>query len=142
MNEIHILLIEDNEGDVVLTLEALKEGKVDNKVSVIRDGLEALQFLMQEGKYEHALPPDLILLDINLPKVDGKEVLAGIKADEQLKKIPVIVLTTSSSEKDILDSYNLHANSYITKPVSLNAFLEVIRSIENYWIRIVQLPKT
>jgi len=141
MKEIHILLIEDNEGDIILTLEALNEGKIHNKVFVVRDGFEALQFLQQEGKHERALLPDLILLDINLPKIDGKEVLTAIKTDERLKKIPVIMLTTSSAEKDIIDSYNRYANCYITKPVNLNAFMEVVRSIEDFWIGVVQLPK-
>lgn len=141
MKDIHILLIEDNEGDVILTLEALREATTDNQVSVTHDGQEALHFLRREGKYQDALSPDLILLDINLPKIDGKEVLVNIKTDEQLKRIPVIMFTTSSSEKDILDAYNLNANCYITKPVNLNAFTDVVRSIEYFWTRIVQLPK-
>lgn len=139
--EIHILLVEDNEGDVVLTLEALREAKLRNKISVVRDGEEALQFLYQEGKYAAAALPQLILLDINLPKMDGKEVLNRIKSDPNLKKIPVIILTTSSSEKDILESYNNHANCYVTKPVDLQNFINVIHTIEGFWISIVQLPK-
>ena len=142
MSEIHILLVEDNEGDIVLTLEALKEAKLRNKISVVRDGEEALQFLYREGKYAGAEPPQLILLDINLPRMDGKEVLNRIKNDPVLKKIIVVILTTSSSEKDILESYNNHANCYITKPVDLEKFIEVIHSIEGFWISIVQLPKS
>ena len=141
MHEIHILLVEDNEGDVVLTLEALREAKLRNKISVVRDGEEALQFLYREGKYAAAELPQLILLDINLPKMDGKEVLNRIKNDTNLKKIPVIILTTSSSEKDILESYNNHANCYVTKPVDLQSFIDVIHTIEGFWISIVQLPK-
>ena len=120
MPEIHILLVEDNEGDVILTLEALKQAKLRNKISVVRDGEQALSFLYKEGKYQSEESPHLILLDINLPKVDGKEVLARIKNDPYLKKIPVVILTTSSSEKDILEAYNNHANCYVTKPVDLN----------------------
>lgn len=136
----NILLIEDNEGDVILTLEALKEQHADEHVSVISDGLEALQFLRQEGRYADAAIPDLILLDINLPKVDGKEVLASIKSDEKLKMIPVIMLTSSAAKKDIIDSYNMHANCFVTKPVNLHAFTEVIRSIEDFWLKTAQLP--
>lgn len=141
MQEIHILLVEDNEGDVVLTLEALKEAKLRNKISVVRDGEQALQFLYKEGEYASAELPQLILLDINLPKMDGKEVLNRIKNDPDLKKIPVIILTTSSSEKDILESYNNHANCYVTKPVDFQSFIDVIHTIEGFWISIVQLPK-
>lgn len=141
MSEIHILLVEDNEGDIVLTLEALKEAKLKNKISVVRDGEEALQFLYREGKYVNEALPQLVLLDINLPKMDGKEVLNRIKNDPELKKIIVVILTTSSSEKDIMESYNNHANCYITKPVDLEKFIEVIHSIEGFWISIVQLPK-
>ena len=139
---IHILLVEDNEGDVILTLEAMKEAKVKNKVSVARDGEEAIAFLHKEGKFIKADTPDLILLDINLPKLDGKEVLAKIKADEYLRKIPVVILTTSSSEKDVEDAYNNYANCFITKPVDLNKFMDVVRSIEDFWITIAELPKT
>src|SRR5678816_1415829 len=114
---VHILLVEDNEGDIVLTLEALKEARIHNNVDVIRDGEKAMEFLKKEGEFGNAKTPDLILLDINLPKIDGKEVLASIKNDEVLKIIPVVMLTTSDSEKDIIESYNSHANCYITKPV-------------------------
>ena len=141
ISEIHILLVEDNEGDVVLTLEALKEAKLTNRISVVRDGEEALSFLYKQGKYADAEAPQLILLDINLPKIDGKEVLAKVKNDPDLKKIPVVILTTSSSEKDILEAYNNHANCYITKPVNLEKFIDVIHTVEDFWISIVQLPK-
>jgi CheY-like chemotaxis protein len=141
MKPINILLVEDNEGDIVLTIEALREGKLHNKVSVARDGQEAIMYLSKEGKYAGEAPPDLILLDINLPRVDGKEVLRFIKSHPAHKKIPVIILTTSSLEKDIADAYNEHANCYIIKPVSLDAFMDVIRSVEYFWISIVSLPK-
>lgn len=141
MTEIHILLVEDNEGDVVLTLEALKQAKLKNKISVVRDGEQALQFLFQQGKYVDEEAPQLILLDINLPKIDGKEVLYRVKNDPNLKKIPVVILTTSSSDIDILEAYNNHANCYVTKPVDLNKFIEVIHTVEDFWISIVQLPK-
>jgi len=140
--DIHILLVEDNEGDVVLTLEALREAKLKNKISVVRDGEEALEFLYKEGKYAAEVTPQLILLDINLPKIDGKEVLARIKNDTDLKKIPVVILTTSSSETDILEAYNNYANCYITKPVDLDKFINIIHTIEDFWISIVQLPKS
>ena len=141
MTEIHILLVEDNEGDVVLTLEALKEAKLKNKISVVRDGEQALDFLYRVGRFASEDRPQLILLDINLPKMDGKEVLNRIKSDPDLKKIPVVILTTSSSEKDILEAYNNYANCYITKPVDLDKFIDVIHTIEDFWISIVQLPK-
>jgi CheY-like chemotaxis protein len=138
--EIIILLVEDNEGDVVLTVEALREAKINNKVVVVRDGEEALHYLYKENQYEHAEPPDIIFLDINLPKVDGKEVLARIKNDENLKFIPVVILTTSDSEKDILDSYTNHANCYITKPVDFHKFMQVVNMIKAFWITLVKLP--
>ncbi|MEW6584641.1 MAG: response regulator [Nitrospirota bacterium] len=137
---IEILLVEDNPGDVRLTMEALKEAKVSNYLHVVYDGAEAIGFLRREGEYVKAPRPDLILLDLNLPKKDGREVLAEIKADESLKRIPVVVLTTSQSEKDILKSYNLHANCYVTKPVDLERFLEVVKSIEDFWLTVVKLP--
>jgi CheY-like chemotaxis protein len=137
---IDILLVEDNPGDVDLTIEALKDGKVRNRLSVVEDGVEAMAFLRREGKYAEAPHPDVILLDLNLPRKDGREVLAEIKADEQWKRIPVVVLTTSGSEQDILKSYNLHANCYITKPVDLEQFIEVVRAIEGFWLTIVKLP--
>jgi CheY-like chemotaxis protein len=137
---IEILLVEDNPGDVRLIREALKEGKVRNILHVVCDGVEAIAFLRRQGEYSGFPRPDLILLDLNLPKKDGREVLAEIKADEDLKRIPVVVLTTSQSEIDILKSYNLHANCYITKPVDLEQFLEVVKSIEGFWLTVVKLP--
>jgi len=139
MQNVHILLVEDNEGDIVLTLEALADAKIKNAVAVVRDGAEAIDYLNERKPTPHLLP-DLILLDINLPKIDGKEVLQTIKNDHALKKIPVVMLTTSSSELDITDSYNYHANCYITKPVDLNKFFNVVRIIEDFWITIVKLP--
>ena len=139
--EISILLVEDNEGDIILTLEALKEAKIYNEINVVRDGDAALQYLNKEGEYQDAETPDLILLDINLPKMDGIEVLAKIKSNEGLRVIPVVMLTTSDSEKDIFQSYQSHANCYITKPVNFENFMEVIQTIKNFWINIVQLPK-
>lgn len=137
---IEILVVEDNPGDVRLTIEALREGKVFNKLSVARDGLEAMAFLHADHPFETASKPDLILLDLNLPKKDGREVLAEIKADPQLKRIPVVILTTSKSEEDILRSYNLHANCFISKPVDLDQFLKVVKSIEDFWFSVVVLP--
>lgn len=140
MKSIHILLVEDNEGDIFLVTEALEEGKIVNKISVARDGKEALDFLNKTGKFENEELPDLILLDVNLPKKNGHEVLEYIKEQDSLKQIPVIMLTTSSSEKDILMSYKNHANCFITKPVDVDNFLKVIYSIENFWINIITLP--
>ena len=140
MKPIHILLVEDNEGDIFLVTEALEEGKIVNKISVARDGKEALDFLDKTGKYKNEDLPDLILLDVNLPKKNGHEVLEYIKGKDSLKQIPVIMLTTSSSEKDVLLSYKNHANCFITKPVDVDNFLKVIYSIENFWINIVILP--
>lgn len=137
---VEILLVEDNPGDVRLTQEALKENKMLNHLSVVVDGEDAISFLRQEGEYATAIRPDLILLDLNLPRKDGREVLAEIKADEHLKRIPVVVLTTSSAEQDILKSYDLHANCYITKPVDLDQFITIVRSIEDFWLTIVKLP--
>jgi CheY-like chemotaxis protein len=137
---IEILLVEDNPGDVRLTKEALKEGKVRNNMFVATDGEEALTFLRQQGTYAEARRPDLILLDLNLPKKSGREVLEEIKADPDLKRIPVVVLTVSKDEQDVLKSYNLHANCYITKPVDLEQFIEVVKSIEDFWLTVVMLP--
>ena len=137
---IQVLLVEDNPGDVRLTKEALKEGKLLNQLTVVGDGVEALSFLRKEGIYADALQPELILLDLNLPKKDGREVLAEIKADPNLRRIPVVVLTTSSSEEDILKIYDLHANCYITKPVDLEQFMGVVKSIEDFWVSVVKLP--
>jgi two-component system, chemotaxis family, response regulator Rcp1 len=136
MEEIHILLIEDNEGDIILTMEALNDAKINNRVSVARDGEQALALLNSATSL-----PDLIVLDINLPKVDGLEILATIKKDERLKMIPVIMLTTSSAERDIANSYANYANCFITKPVDFTCFLNVIKKIETFWITIVKLPK-
>jgi two-component system, chemotaxis family, response regulator Rcp1 len=137
---IEILLVEDNPGDVRLTIEALKEGKVANEINVAVDGIEALAFLRREGKYENAPKPDLILLDLNLPKKNGREVLAEIKMNSHLKCIPVVILTSSQAEKDIVATYNLHANCYITKPVDFDQFIKVVKSIENFWFKVVKLP--
>ena len=137
---VEILLVEDNPGDVRLTIEALKEGKVANEINVVVDGIEALAFLQREGKYKNAPKPDLILLDLNLPKKNGREVLAEIKMNPHLKCIPVVVLTSSQAEKDIVATYNLHANCYITKPVDFDQFIKVVKSIENFWFKVVKLP--
>ena len=137
---IDILLVEDNPGDVRLTVEALKEGKVNNKLHVANDGMEAMAFLHRQGKYSDAPRPDLILLDLNLPKKDGHEVLAEIKKDSMLKHIPVVVLTGSTAGEDILKTYNLHANCYITKPIDLEQFIMVVKSIKDFWLTIVKMP--
>jgi len=137
---IEILLVEDNPGDVRLTKEALKEGRFANLINVAVDGFEAMAFLRREGKYANASRPDLILLDLNLPKKNGREVLAEIKADSNLKRMPVVVLTSSQAEKDIVATYNLHANCYITKPVDFEQFICVVRSIEDFWFAVVKLP--
>lgn len=137
---IEILLVEDNPGDARLTLEAFKEGKVFNNLTVMGDGVEALAYLRRQGRYANSAQPDLILLDLNLPKKDGREVLAEIKADERLMKIPVIILTTSAAEEDIARAYTRHANCYITKPVDLDQFLRVVQSIESFWLTLVKLP--
>lgn len=137
---IHILLVEDNAGDVRLTREALKEDKVGNSLTVAPDGVEALAILRQEGRYAGEARPDLILLDLNLPKKDGREVLAEIKDNPALKRIPVVVLTTSKAEEDILRTYDLHANCYITKPVDFDKFVSVVKSIDDFWLSVVRLP--
>ena len=137
---IEILLVEDNPGDVRLTVEGLKESKVRNNLNIARDGVEAMQFVRREGQYVGAVRPDLILLDLNLPRMDGREVLAEIKSDPKLKTIPVVVLTTSGAEQDVLRSYELQANCYITKPVDLEQFIAVVKSIEDFWFTIVTLP--
>ena len=140
MRPIEILLVEDNPGDVRLTQEALGEAKVRNHLAVTRDGVEALAYLRRQPPFEDATRPDLILLDLNLPLKDGREVLADIKADPDLRRLPVVVLTTSTAEKDILESYNLHANCYISKPVDLEQFVGIVASIEDFWLTIVKLP--
>jgi len=141
MQQIHILLVDDNEGDILLTREALEEARIINKISIAYDGMQAIDLLRQSARVPGAMP-DLILLDINLPKMNGTEVLSLIKSDADLRRIPVIMLTTSSSEKDILASYDNYANCYITKPVDLDRFMDVVRTIEDFWISIVKLPKT
>jgi two-component system, chemotaxis family, response regulator Rcp1 len=137
---IEILLVEDNPGDARLTMEAFKEGRVLNRLTVINDGAEALAYLRREGKYSNRNLPDLVLLDLNLPKMDGREVLAEVKSDERLKNIPVVVLTTSSAPEDVMRAYGNHANCYITKPVDLDQFLRVVQSIESFWLSLVKLP--
>ena len=139
---VEILLVEDNPDDVALTEEALRVGKVWNNLSVARDGVEALQFLRRTGEYTDAPHPDLILLDLNLPRKDGHEVLAEIKVDDDLKHIPVVVLTTSQAEQDIISSYELHANCYVTKPVDLDEFIKIVQSIQEFWFTIVKLPSS
>ena len=139
---VEILLVEDNPDDVALTEEALRVGKVWNNLSVARDGVEALQFLRRTGEYTDAPHPDLILLDLNLPRKDGHEVLAEIKVDDDLKHIPVVVLTTSQAEQDIVNSYALHANCYVTKPVDLDEFIKIVQSIEEFWFTVVKLPSS
>lgn len=134
------LLVEDNPGDVRLTREALNESKFRNHLSVVGDGVEAMAFLRREGPYAEAPRPDLILLDLNLPKKSGREVLAEIKADESLRRIPVVVITSSEAEQDIFATYNLHVNCYVSKPVDLDQFIKVVRSISTFWLTIVKLP--
>jgi two-component system, chemotaxis family, response regulator Rcp1 len=141
-NQVEILLVEDNLGDVRLTTEALKEGKITNNISVVNDGVEAVAFLRKEGKYKDAPRPDLIFLDLNMPRKDGREVLIEIKNDPSLKTIPVIVLTTSQAEQDIIMSYESHANCFISKPVDLEQFLKVTKLIEEFWLTMVKLPPT
>lgn len=137
---VEILLVEDSPGDVRLTVEALREAKVRNQLNVVNDGVEAMAYLRHEPPFENAIRPDLILLDLNLPKKDGREVLAEIKQDPSLMLIPVVVLTTSELEEDILKAYECHANCYITKPVDFHQFLSVVKSIENFWLTVVKLP--
>jgi two-component system, chemotaxis family, response regulator Rcp1 len=140
MRSIDILLVEDNPGDVRLTKEALKDAKVLNDIYVAQDGVEAMQFLRKKGTFSEAPAPDLILLDLNLPRKDGRDVLAEIKQDSNLKHIPVVVLTTSKADEDIIKTYNLHANAYITKPVDLNRFIEIMHTLQEFWFSIVKLP--
>ena len=137
---IEILMVEDNPGDVRLTVEALKEGKVRNNLHTVEDGVEALAFLRRQGRYRDAPRPDVVLLDLNLPKMKGQDVLAEMKEDADLRRIPVVILTVSKAEQDILKSYNLHANCYIIKPVDLDQFLTVVKSIEDFWLTVVMLP--
>jgi two-component system, chemotaxis family, response regulator Rcp1 len=140
LRAVEILLVEDNPADVRLTRLALQDGKVRNNLNVAEDGAEALDFLYRRGRFIGAPRPDLILLDLNLPRKDGREVLAMIKSDADLRRIPVVVLTTSKAEQDILSSYNLNANCYVTKPFDLEQFIKVIKSIEDFWLTVVRLP--
>lgn len=140
MNNIHILLVEDNEGDIVLTLEAFEEAKIINEISIVRNGEAAVDFMLKKGDYRDVKTPDLILMDINLPRKNGHEVLQFIKSISNLKHIPVVMLTTSSSEKDVLTAYQNYASCFISKPVDVNDFLNVISEIENFWVNIVKLP--
>jgi CheY-like chemotaxis protein len=137
---VEILLVEDNSGDARLAMEALKDAKVRNKLHWVKDGVQAMEFLRREGEYSDAPRPDVVLLDLNLPRKDGREVLAEIKSDEDLRRIPVIILTISADEEDILRSYDTHANCYITKPLHLDQFMQVVKSIEDFWLEIVKLP--
>jgi two-component system, chemotaxis family, response regulator Rcp1 len=138
---IEILLVEDNPGDVRLAVEALRDAKVANRLHIVEDGVEAMSFLRREGRYADVPRPDLILLDLNLPRKDGREVLAEIKQDADLKRIPVVILTSSAAEQDVVQAYNLYANCYITKPMDLDQFLKVVRSIEDFWLIVVTLPQ-
>jgi CheY-like chemotaxis protein len=137
---VEILLVEDNHADVVLTREALEHSKMANQLHVVEDGVDALAFLRREGDYDAVPRPDLVLLDLNLPRKNGREVLAEMKADDDLRRIPVVILTTSSDEQDVVDTYDLHANCYITKPVQLDQFLDIVHQIEGFWLAIVTLP--
>ena len=140
MTTFEILLVEDNPGDVLLTREAFREGRFAHRLSVVEDGEDALSFLRREGKHSAAPKPDLILLDLNLPKMDGREVLGHVKKDPALQQIPVIVLTTSGAEQDVLKAYNLHANCYLTKPIEVEDFIQTVRSVEEFWFAVVRLP--
>lgn len=137
---IEILMVEDNPADVRLTIEAFRDAKVLNRMSVVEDGEAAMAWLRREGSYADAPRPDIVLLDLNLPRKDGREVLAEIKADPDLKRIPVVVLTTSEDQKDILKAYDLHVNAYITKPVDLDQFIKIVEAVENFWLSVVKLP--
>lgn len=137
---IEILLVEDNPGDARLTREALKDSKIHNNLYIVEDGVEALEFLRRQGPFANAPRPDIILLDLNLPRMDGREVLRAIKDDEMLRRIPVVVVTTSDDDRDILMTYDLHANCYITKPVDVRRFIEIVHNIEDFWFSIVKLP--
>ncbi|WP_181776590.1 response regulator [Amycolatopsis pittospori] len=141
MEPINILLVEDDPGDVLMTQEAFEHHKIRNTLSVVSDGEQALQFLRREAPYEDALRPGLILLDLNLPRKDGRQVLSEVKQSEELRSIPVVVLTTSEAEEDILRSYDLHANAYVTKPVDFDRFIEVVRQIDNFFVTVVKLPR-
>ena len=139
---IEVLLVEDDEGDVLMTREALDEGKVFNRLNVVGDGVQAIAYLRREKPYADVIRPDLVLLDLNLPRRDGRQVLAEVKNDPELRRIPIVVLTTSEAEEDVLRSYDLHANAYVTKPVDFDRFVEVIRQIDEFFISVVRLPST
>jgi two-component system, chemotaxis family, response regulator Rcp1 len=139
-NSIDILVVEDNPGDARLIMEIFNENKIFNSIFIVNDGVEAMDFLYTRGKYKNSPKPDLIILDLNLPRKDGREVLAEIKKDDQLKRIPVVIMTISKAEEDVFKSYNLHANCYITKPIDLNQFIRVIKNIEDFWFSVVVLP--
>src|SRR3972149_3301870 len=138
---VEILLVEDNPGDARLTIEAMREAKVRNRMHVVEDGVEAMEFLRRQGRFGDAPRPDLILLDLNLPRKDGREVLAEVKADSDLKRIPVVVLTTSRAEEDVIRAYDLHANCYVTKPVDLAQFMKIVAQIDEFWVNVVTLPR-
>lgn len=137
---IDVLLVEDDPGDVLMTREAFAENKVANRLAVVSDGVSALEFLRKEGEHADAPTPDLVLLDLNLPRMDGREVLAAMKSDDELRRIPVVVLTTSEAEEDVLRSYSLHANAYVTKPVDFERFIDVVRQIDDFFVSVVRLP--
>lgn len=137
---IDVLLVEDDPGDVLMTREAFTENKVANRLAVVPDGVDAMAFLRKEGEYADAPTPDLVLLDLNLPRMDGREVLAAMKSDDELRRIPVVVLTTSEAEEDVLRSYSLHANAYVTKPVDFERFIDVVRQIDDFFVSVVRLP--
>lgn len=137
---IDVLLVEDDPGDVLMTREAFEDNKVANNLYVVNDGVMAMEFLRKEGQYVDAPTPDLVLLDLNLPRMDGREVLAALKEDPELRRIPVVVLTTSEAEEDVLRSYSLHANAYVTKPVDFSRFIEVVRQIDEFFVTVVRLP--
>ena len=141
MRPIEVLLVEDDPGDVLMTREAFADYKVANNLTVVNNGVEAMTYLRKEGEYADAATPDLILLDLNLPRMDGREVLAEVKADESLRSIPVVVLTTSEAEEDVLRSYHLHANAYVTKPVDFERFIDVVRRIDDFFLSVVRLPQ-
>jgi CheY-like chemotaxis protein len=141
LSVIDVLLVEDDPGDALMTQEAFEHHKIRNSLHIVRDGVEALQFLRREGEHANAPRPGLILLDLNLPRMDAREVLAEVKADERFRSIPVVVLTTSEAEEDILRSYNLHANAYVTKPVDFDRFIEVVRQIDDFFVTVVKLPR-
>ncbi|MCA5893165.1 response regulator [Isoptericola sp. NEAU-Y5] len=138
---IEVLLVEDDPGDVLMTREAFDEHKVANRLWVVSDGVSAMEFLRKEGEHADAPTPDLVLLDLNLPRMDGREVLAAVKSDEVLRHIPVVVLTTSEAEEDVLRSYSLHANAYVTKPVDFDRFIQVVRQIDDFFVTVVRLPR-